>query len=83
MRVLRVAELAAAEAETRELIVVVACWWWCMVWSSSSSESSSSLKMCEGFSLFLSPQKFCSLFLHFQHVRVYLGEFLSISIESS
>jgi hypothetical protein len=34
MRVLRVAELAAAEAETRELIVVVACWWWCMVWSS-------------------------------------------------
>ena len=81
MRVLRVAELAAAEAETRELIVVVACWWWCMVWSSSSSESSSSLKMCEGFSLFLffSP-KILQSFSSFS-TRVYLGEFLSISIE--
>ena len=82
MRVLRVAELAAAEAETRELIVVVACWWWCMVWSSSSSESSSSLKMCEGFSLFLfsPPQNFAVFFFIFK-LRVYLGEFLSISIE--
>ena len=76
MRVLRVAELAAAEAETRELIVVVACWWWCMVWSSSSSESSSSLKVFLCFFLPKNLEAFSSF-----STRVYLGEFLSIIIE--
>ena len=80
MRVLRVAELAAAEAETRELIVVVACWWWCMVWSSSSSESIVDIPdVRRFFSVSFSP-KILQSFSSFS-TRVYLGEFLSISIE--